>query len=160
MELQPQSFRWVFRVDSFWIDWFDLLAVRRTFRSRLLLYPTSPLKQNTTAAPYCNSDGAGGREWWPPSGSLCFHPVLESRCVALWWYPWPNLKSILFSECVCVCVYICVGVGERKQAIGEIKWVPPKRADCRLHISGIEMEWQREFWILRLFGERRIIFIH
>ena len=35
LELQQQSFQWIFRVDSFRIDWFDLLAVQGTFRSLL-----------------------------------------------------------------------------------------------------------------------------
>ena len=35
LKLQRQSFQWIFRVDSFRIDWFDLLAVPGTLRSLL-----------------------------------------------------------------------------------------------------------------------------
>ena len=35
LQLQHQSFQWIFRVDSFRIDWFDLLAVQGTLRSLL-----------------------------------------------------------------------------------------------------------------------------
>ena len=39
-QLQHQSFQWIFRVDSFRIDWFDLLAVQGTHKS-LLQYHNS-----------------------------------------------------------------------------------------------------------------------
>ena len=29
LQLQHQSFQWIFRTDFLWIDWFDLLAVQR-----------------------------------------------------------------------------------------------------------------------------------
>ena len=35
LELQHQSFQWIFRVDFFRIDWFDLLAVQGTLKSLL-----------------------------------------------------------------------------------------------------------------------------
>ena len=35
IQLQHQSFQWIFRKASFRIDWFDLLAVQETFRSLL-----------------------------------------------------------------------------------------------------------------------------
>ena len=35
LELQHQSFQWIFRDDFFRIDWFDLLAVQGTLRSLL-----------------------------------------------------------------------------------------------------------------------------
>ena len=35
VQLQHQSFQWVFRVNSFRVDWFDLLAVQGTLRSLL-----------------------------------------------------------------------------------------------------------------------------
>ena len=35
LELQYQSFQWIFRVISFRIDWFDLLAVQGTLKSLL-----------------------------------------------------------------------------------------------------------------------------
>ena len=35
MELQHQSFQWMFRIDSFRMDWFDLLAVQGTLKSLL-----------------------------------------------------------------------------------------------------------------------------
>ena len=35
LELQQQSFQWIFRVDFFRIDWFYLLVVQRTLRSLL-----------------------------------------------------------------------------------------------------------------------------
>ena len=35
LQLQHQSFQWLFRVDSFWIDWLDFLAVQRTLKSLL-----------------------------------------------------------------------------------------------------------------------------
>ena len=35
LQLQPQSFQWIFRVDFFSIDWFDLLAVQGTLKSLL-----------------------------------------------------------------------------------------------------------------------------
>ena len=35
LELQHQSFQWVFRVDFFRIDWFDLLAVQGILKSLL-----------------------------------------------------------------------------------------------------------------------------
>ena len=35
LELQHQSFQWIFRADSFRIDWFDLLAVQGTLKSLL-----------------------------------------------------------------------------------------------------------------------------
>ena len=34
-QLQHQSFKWIFRVDLFRIDWFDLLAVQGTLKSLL-----------------------------------------------------------------------------------------------------------------------------
>ena len=34
-QLQHQSFQWIFRSDSFRIDWFDLLAVQGTLKSLL-----------------------------------------------------------------------------------------------------------------------------
>ena len=34
-QLQHQSFQWIFRIDSFRIDWFDLLAVQGTLKSLL-----------------------------------------------------------------------------------------------------------------------------
>ena len=34
-QLKHQSFQWIFRIDSFRIDWFDLLAVQRTLKSLL-----------------------------------------------------------------------------------------------------------------------------
>ena len=40
LQLQYQSFQWIFRVDSFRMDWFDLLAVQGTFKS-LLQYHSS-----------------------------------------------------------------------------------------------------------------------
>ena len=33
IELQHQSFQWIFRTDFLWIDWFDLLAVQGNLRS-------------------------------------------------------------------------------------------------------------------------------
>ena len=38
LELQQQSFQWIFRLISFRIDWFDLLAVQGTLRSLLQLH--------------------------------------------------------------------------------------------------------------------------
>ena len=35
LELQHQSYQWIFRVDSFRIDWFDLLTVQGTLKSLL-----------------------------------------------------------------------------------------------------------------------------
>ena len=35
LQLQHQSFQWIFRVDSFRIDWFDLLTVQETLKSLL-----------------------------------------------------------------------------------------------------------------------------
>ena len=35
LQLQHQSFQWLFRVDFLWIDWFDLLSVQGTIRSLL-----------------------------------------------------------------------------------------------------------------------------
>ena len=35
LQLQHQSFQWIFRVDSFRIDWFDLLAVQGTLKNLL-----------------------------------------------------------------------------------------------------------------------------
>ena len=35
LQLQHQSFQCIFRVDSFRIDWFDLLAIQRTLKSLL-----------------------------------------------------------------------------------------------------------------------------
>ena len=35
LQLQPQSFQWIFRVDFFRIDWFDLLTVQGTLKSLL-----------------------------------------------------------------------------------------------------------------------------
>ena len=35
LQLQYQSFQWIFRVDSFKTEWFDLLAVQGTLRSLL-----------------------------------------------------------------------------------------------------------------------------
>ena len=35
LELQHQSFQWIFRVDFFMINWFDLLAVQGTLKSLL-----------------------------------------------------------------------------------------------------------------------------
>ena len=35
LQLQHQSFQWIFRVDFFRIDWFDLLAVQGTLKSLL-----------------------------------------------------------------------------------------------------------------------------
>ena len=35
LELQHQSFQWIFMVISFRINWFDLLAVQRTLKSLL-----------------------------------------------------------------------------------------------------------------------------
>ena len=35
LQLQHQFFQWIFRVDSFSIDWFDLLAVQGTLKSLL-----------------------------------------------------------------------------------------------------------------------------
>ena len=35
LQLQHQSFQWIFRVDFFKIDWFDLLVVERTLKSLL-----------------------------------------------------------------------------------------------------------------------------
>ena len=35
LQLQRQSFQWIFRVDVFRIDWFDLLAVQGTLKSLL-----------------------------------------------------------------------------------------------------------------------------
>ena len=35
LQLQHQSFQWIFRVDSFSIDWFDLLALQGTLKSFL-----------------------------------------------------------------------------------------------------------------------------
>ena len=34
-QLQHQSFQWIFRIDSFRIDWFDILAVQGTLKSLL-----------------------------------------------------------------------------------------------------------------------------
>ena len=34
-QVQHQSFQWIFRTDSFRMDWFDLLAVQRTLKSLL-----------------------------------------------------------------------------------------------------------------------------
>ena len=34
-QLQHQSFQWIFRVNFFWIDWFELLAVQGTLKSLL-----------------------------------------------------------------------------------------------------------------------------
>ena len=38
LELPQQSFQWIFRLISFRIDWFDLLAVQGTLRSLLQLH--------------------------------------------------------------------------------------------------------------------------
>ena len=38
LQLQHQSFQWVFRVDFFRIDWFDLLAVQETVKNFLQHY--------------------------------------------------------------------------------------------------------------------------
>ena len=38
LQLQHQSFQWVFKVDFLWMDWFDLLAVQRTLKSLLQHY--------------------------------------------------------------------------------------------------------------------------
>ena len=67
MELQHQSFQWVFRVD-FHLNWLVWSPCKCDRLSGVVssFTPTSPLKQNTIAAPYCNSDKAGEREWWPP----------------------------------------------------------------------------------------------
>ena len=35
LELQHQSFQWIFRIDFFRIDWFDLFAVKETLKSSL-----------------------------------------------------------------------------------------------------------------------------
>ena len=35
LQLQHQSFQWIFRVNFFWIDWFELLAVQGTLKSLL-----------------------------------------------------------------------------------------------------------------------------
>ena len=35
LQLQDQSFQWIFRTDFLWIDWFDLLAVQGTLKSLL-----------------------------------------------------------------------------------------------------------------------------
>ena len=35
LELQQWSFQWIFRVDSFRVDWFDLLAIQGTLKSLL-----------------------------------------------------------------------------------------------------------------------------
>ena len=35
LQLQHQSLQWIFRIDSFRIDWFDLLAVQGTLKSLL-----------------------------------------------------------------------------------------------------------------------------
>ena len=35
LQLQHQSFQWIFRTDSFRVDWFDLLAVQGTVKSLL-----------------------------------------------------------------------------------------------------------------------------
>ena len=35
IQLQHQSFQWLFKVDFLWMDWFDLLAVKRTLKSLL-----------------------------------------------------------------------------------------------------------------------------
>ena len=40
LQLQHQSFQWIFRTDSFRMDWFDLLAVQGTLKS-LLQYHSS-----------------------------------------------------------------------------------------------------------------------
>ena len=37
LQFQHQSFQWIFKVDFFRIDWFDLLAVQRTLNSLLQL---------------------------------------------------------------------------------------------------------------------------
>ena len=36
LELQPQSFQWIFRLISFGIDWFNLLAVQQTLKESSL----------------------------------------------------------------------------------------------------------------------------
>ena len=38
LQFQHQSFQWIFKVDFFRIDWFDLLAVQRTLNSLLQLH--------------------------------------------------------------------------------------------------------------------------
>jgi len=35
LQLQHQSFQWIFRIDFLWDDWCDLLAVQRTLKSLL-----------------------------------------------------------------------------------------------------------------------------
>ena len=38
LELQHQSFQWIFRTDFLWMDWLDLLAVQGTLKSHLQLH--------------------------------------------------------------------------------------------------------------------------
>ena len=35
LQLQHQSFQWIFRIDFLWIDWFDFLLVQETLKSLL-----------------------------------------------------------------------------------------------------------------------------
>ena len=48
LQLQHQSFQWIFRVDFFWIDWFDLLVVQGTMKSLLQ-------HRNSKASVLCHS---------------------------------------------------------------------------------------------------------
>ena len=67
LELQHQSFQWIFRVISFRIDWIDLLAVQGT------------LKNLTYWSPLYSIHPIGGKNWTKPGRSH----MLRSRASLL-----------------------------------------------------------------------------
>ena len=76
LELQHQSFQWIFRVISFRIDWIDLLAVQGT------------LKNLTYWSPLYSIHPIGGKNWTKPGRSHMLWQISHAQEQGISSYPW------------------------------------------------------------------------
>ena len=67
LQLQHQSFQWIFRTDSFRIEWLDLLAIQGTLKSLLQYHSSKALilhiKNNWRIKPYGHLNRCRKRFW-------------------------------------------------------------------------------------------------
>ena len=74
-QLQHQSFKWIFKLISFMIDWFDLLAVQGTLKSLL---------QHHSAQPSLSSS-SHIHIYWKNHTFDCAHGSWQSDVFAFWY---------------------------------------------------------------------------
>ena len=86
VQLQHQSFQWIFRVDFLRIDWFDLLAVQRTLKSLLQHHnqKASVLQRSTffinqLSHPYVTTGKIVALTIWTLSAKWCLCFLIHCR---------------------------------------------------------------------------------